>query len=69
MTNVIYIPTKEELEFIDRVCKKVIDDMSVLNTDQKAYALVHLMDGFQLASGYRLFPIYDKKNGDGKHGN
>ena len=62
-TTLIYMPTKEEKEKIDFVCRKIADDLFCLNVEQKAFALAALVNSFQDITHYNLRnAIYDIKS-------
>lgn len=51
MTQVIYVPTEEEIELIEKHCHKIIDVLSPLSLSQKYFALKKLVQSFEDVMG------------------
>ena len=53
----MYIPTEAEKLMLNAVCNKVIDFMSDLSIEQKAFALNNLIDAYEDVANIRIIVI------------
>lgn len=64
MSEYEYYPSKERKEIIDKKCNDCISALGGLDINEKAFALMVLVDSFQKVSGMNLIAIMSSKKNE-----